>query len=114
MKIGKSPLPSRENVQVLPLEEVSDDYQRVVFDKNGNSYRTDFLSEEEKEQEINDLSSIQANIVYEERIPETESIANTAVFNSQYLLPAQFAEGTAINALSLNCLLYTSPSPRDS
>lgn len=102
MKIAKIPLPSRENTQVLPLEEVGDEYQRVVFDKDGNSYRTDFLSEEEKDQEINDLSSIQANIVYEERIPETESIAKTAVFNSQYLLPAQFAEGTAINALSLN------------
>lgn len=98
----KVPMPSRQNLPVLPLEDVSGKYQRVVFDENGDSFRTDFLSEEEKEDEINQLSYIQANNVYDEKIPETEAIAKTVTFNSQYRMPAQFAEGTASHSLSIN------------
>lgn len=118
MKIATSPVPTRENYQVLPLDQVSSEYERVVFDKAGNSYRTDFLSEDQKEQEIDELSYIQANLVYEERIPETESIANTqanlvfdertpeiveianeAVLEAQLPLPALWSESSAASII---------------
>ena len=102
-RTAKIPIPSRESLPKIDPEQLDDSYQRVVFDSEGNSFRSDFVSEDEK---IAEIANEQANLVYEERIPETESIANeqatSVVFNKQYKLPAQYSEGLTANSLTFN------------
>jgi hypothetical protein len=100
MKKVKIPLPSRENVQNIPLADVGENYQRIVFDDDGNSFKTDFLNAEEQEQLINDLSYAQANLVYEERIPEITEIVNQSVLDNQLPLPALWSESSSFHSLS--------------